>query len=31
MVASAILLWGFMMASTLEKGAQAVRATHSSE
>jgi hypothetical protein len=26
MVASAVLLWGFLMASTLEKGAQAVRA-----
>jgi len=26
MVASAILLWGFVMASTLEKGAQAIRA-----
>jgi hypothetical protein len=31
MVASAVLLWGFMMASTLEKGAQAVRQAHSSE
>jgi hypothetical protein len=25
MVASAILLWGFLMASTLEKGAKAAR------
>lgn len=28
MVASAVLLWGFLMASTLEKGAAAVRAEH---
>jgi hypothetical protein len=28
MVASAVLLWGFLMASTLEKGAQALRAEH---
>jgi hypothetical protein len=28
MLASAILLWGFLMASTLEKGAKAVKAGH---
>lgn len=28
MVASAVLLWGFLMASTLDKGAQAVKAEH---
>jgi hypothetical protein len=28
MVASAVLLWGFLLAGTLEKGAQAVRAEH---
>jgi hypothetical protein len=31
MVASAILLWGFMMASTLEKGAKAIKGTQPSE
>jgi hypothetical protein len=31
MVASAVLLWGFMMASTLEKGAQAIKKDHASE
>jgi hypothetical protein len=28
MVASAVLLWGFLLAGTLEKGARAVRAAH---
>jgi hypothetical protein len=28
MLASALLLWGFLMASTLDKGAQAIRAEH---
>jgi hypothetical protein len=28
MVASAVLLWGFLLAGTLEKGAQAARAQH---
>lgn len=28
MVASAILLWGFLLAGTLEKGAQAIKQTH---
>lgn len=31
MVASAILLWGFMMASTLEKGAKAIKGSQPSE
>jgi hypothetical protein len=31
MVASAILLWGFLKASTLEKGAQAVKVEHETE
>jgi hypothetical protein len=31
MVASAILLWGFLMASTLEKGAKAAREAHRAE
>jgi len=31
MVASAILLWGFMMASTLEKGAKAIKGSQLSE
>jgi len=30
MVASAILLWGFLLAGTLEKGAKAIKATHQS-
>jgi len=29
MLASAVLLWGFLMASTLEKGAQAIKEEHS--
>jgi len=31
MVASAVLLWGFLVAGTLEKGARAVREAHRSE
>jgi hypothetical protein len=31
MVASAVLLWGFMMASTLEKGAKAIKGSQPSE
>jgi hypothetical protein len=31
MVASAVLLWGFMMASTLEKGAKAIKGSQRSE
>jgi hypothetical protein len=31
MVASAILLWGFLLAGTLEKGAKAAREAHRAE
>ena len=31
MIASAILLWGFLLAGTLEKGARAIKETHETE